>query len=62
MSLFNCSGSYLDSDDLWHIPWMEESVRNSLINHFLILESDVLICSTDMVDSNLKKKNPPPNR
>lgn len=36
--------SYLNSkDDLWHIPLMEESVRNSSINQLPILESDVLI-------------------
>lgn len=35
--------SNLNAKDLWHIPWMEESVRNSLINQLPILESEVLI-------------------
>lgn len=52
------AASYLNSEqDLWHTPWVEECVRNSLINQFPILESDVLIWSTDSVDSSFKKKN-----
>lgn len=34
---------------------MEEPARNSSINPFLTLESDVLIWPTDSVDTGLKK-------
>lgn len=35
---------------------LDGRICQEFINHFLILEYDVLICSTDRVDSNLKKK------
>lgn len=50
--------SCLNSDkEVWHTPGMEDSVRNSLSNQSPVLESDVLIWSTDSVDSSLKKNS-----